>query len=170
MTKTYVALGSNLGEPHSRLHTAVEALQRLPDTEFERVSSIYCSAAIGPGSQPDYLNAVALLDTRLSPLSLLTMLQEIETQQGRTRDIRWGARTIDLDILLYGDAIISSPELTIPHPRMEQRHFVLYPLHEISGDDLLMPDGKRLNALLEKCSDSGLTRTPLLWSVQPATQ
>lgn len=169
MTAAYVALGSNLGDPQCRLDSALAALQSLPHTQLERVSSIYRSAAIGPGIQPDYLNAVALLHTQLTPLSLLDALQQIEADQDRVRDVRWGPRTLDLDLLLYADKTMTSPRLTLPHPRMQQRNFVLYPLREISCDDLLMPDGTRLDALLAQCSECGLVKTQLHLSAYTLT-
>jgi 2-amino-4-hydroxy-6-hydroxymethyldihydropteridine diphosphokinase len=161
MTSAYIALGSNLGDPQRQLYNAVKALQLLPDTQLERVSSVYHSAAIGPGIQPDYLNAAALLHTELTALALLDALQQIEAEQDRVRDLRWGPRTIDLDLLLYGDTAITSSRLTVPHPRMQQRNFVLYPLREISCDDLLLPDGKRLDTLLKKCPEHGLVKTQI---------
>ena len=161
MTPAYVALGSNLGDPERQLCNAVSALQLLPKTQLERASSVYRSLAIGPGSQPDYLNAVVLLHTRLKPLALLDALQQIETEQDRVREVRWGARTIDLDLLLYGDRTITSPRLNIPHPRMQDRNFVLYPLREISHDDFVLPDGKNLDGLLTQCSEDGLMKTQL---------
>lgn len=159
MTPAYIALGSNLCHPQSQLSKAVAALEYLPDTQLERISSVYRSAAVGPGTQPDYLNAVLLLTTKLSPIALLDAMQKIELNQGRVRDIRWGPRTLDLDLLLYGDIKITSSKLTIPHPRMQQRNFVLYPLHEISDTDLILPDGSDLDTLLRQCPEEGLVRT-----------
>jgi 2-amino-4-hydroxy-6-hydroxymethyldihydropteridine diphosphokinase len=159
MIPAYIALGSNLCRPHSQLSKAVAALEFLPDTHLERISSVYRSAAVGPGTQPDYLNAVLLLTTKLSPIALLDAMQKIELHQGRVRDIRWGPRTLDLDLLLYGDIKITSSKLTIPHPRMQQRNFVLYPLREISDTDLILPDGSDLDTLLRQCPEEGLVRT-----------
>jgi len=159
MTSAYIALGSNLCQPQSQLNKAVAALEQLPDTELVRVSSVYRSAAVGPGAQPDYLNAVLLLATTLSPLALLAAMQHIEQQQGRVRDVRWGPRTLDLDLLLYGDLTLTSLQLTVPHPRMQQRDFVLYPLREISGTNLALPDGSDLDTLLQHCPANGLVKT-----------
>lgn len=161
MTCAYIALGSNLCDPLRQLRTAVCALQSLPDTQLCRVSSVYRSAAIGPGSQPEYLNAVTLVDTALPPLTLLDALQHIEHQQHRVRGERWGPRTIDLDLLLYGDLAMDSPRLTVPHPRMTERHFVLYPLHEVSSAQLRLPDGTDLATLLRRCPMTGLEKTQL---------
>lgn len=159
MTPAYIALGSNLDNPSNQLCKAVRALEALPNCQLNKVSSVYCSAAVGPGTQPDYLNAVVLLHTRLAAVQLLDAMQHVEQEQDRVRDVRWGPRTLDLDLLLYGDKTITSPRLTIPHPRMQQRHFVLYPLHEISGEELVLPDGTELNALLKQCSMEGLVKT-----------
>jgi 2-amino-4-hydroxy-6-hydroxymethyldihydropteridine diphosphokinase len=159
MTPAYVALGSNLRQPHIQLRKAVAALDALPRTRLEKVSCAYRSAAVGPGAQPDYLNAVALIATTLEPEQLLDALQQVERAQGRVRDVRWGPRTLDLDLLLYGDRIVNTPRLTIPHPRLRQRHFVLYPLREISGSELLLPDGTHLETLLRDCPPTGLAKT-----------
>lgn len=159
MMPAYIALGSNLCQPQHQLREAVIALAALPRTQLEKVSSIYRSAAVGPGEQPDYLNAVALIATELSPADLLDALQQVERNQGRTREIHWGARTLDLDLLLYGKMSIETPTLTLPHPRMRLRHFVLYPLREISGADLALPDGTQIDTLLHDCPEKGLVKT-----------
>jgi 2-amino-4-hydroxy-6-hydroxymethyldihydropteridine diphosphokinase len=159
MKPAYIALGSNQGVPEIQLSKAVVALSILPLTRLDKVSSVYRSVAVGPGTQPDYLNAVARLLTELSAIALLDALQEIEREQGRTRTVRWGPRTLDLDLLLYADETTTSPRLTVPHPRMQQRHFVLYPLCEISSEKLLLPDGTQLGALLQQCSQRGLVKT-----------
>ena len=159
MTAAYIALGSNLDDPADQLGRAVSALAQLPQSHLDKVSSVYRSAAVGPGSQPDYLNAVALLRTELSALQLLDALQHIEQAQGRVRGIKWGPRTLDLDLLLYGDEVISSPRLTVPHPQMRHRHFVLYPLHELCGNQYVLPDGTALGTLLQHCPERGLVKT-----------
>ena len=159
MTPAYIALGSNLSHPHQQLITAVAALQNRTNTQLVRVSSIYRSAAVGPGTQPDYLNAVLLLMTTLLPEELLDVMQGIELVQGRVRDVHWGPRTLDLDLLLYGNQQLATATLTVPHPRMLQRHFVLYPLREISGPNLLLPDGSDLDTWLQQCPDTGLEKT-----------
>lgn len=161
MTPAFIALGSNLQDPAAQLQRAVQALQQLPDTHIQKKSSIYRSIAVGPGAQPDYLNAVVLLATKLVPVALLDALQGIEHAQGRTREVHWGARTLDLDILLYGDQLIESPRLTIPHPGMQQRNFVLYPLLEISGANLVLPDGTDLGTLVAHCPRGDLVQTRL---------
>jgi 2-amino-4-hydroxy-6-hydroxymethyldihydropteridine diphosphokinase len=159
MTPAYIALGSNLRRPQSQLGKAVAALAVLPHTQLVRVSSVYRSAAVGPGAQPDYLNAVLLLATKLAPMALLDAMQQIELDQGRVRDTRWGPRTLDLDLLLYGDIKITSSRLIVPHPRMQQRDFVLYPLREISDTNLVLPDGSDLDTLLQHCPADNLVRT-----------
>ncbi|MET0380200.1 MAG: 2-amino-4-hydroxy-6-hydroxymethyldihydropteridine diphosphokinase [Spongiibacteraceae bacterium] len=160
MTRSFVALGSNLEEPLAQLRQAFLHLQRLPLTELLRCSPLYQNPAIGPGAQPDYLNAVVELFTELSPHELLAELQLIETRQGRRREQHWGARTLDLDLLLYGDNNIDTADLQVPHRRMLQRNFVLYPLYDIAPD-LLLPDGSPLRRHLDSCSSAGLIQTPL---------
>lgn len=160
MTPTFIALGSNLDDPALQLQRAISALAKLPASVLMQVSSVYRSAAIGPGPQPDYLNAVALLETELEPEALLDALQDIERSQGRERDERWGPRTLDLDLLLYGDREILSARLTVPHPRMPERDFVLYPLREISNTNLVLPGGRDIDTLLEQLPGDGLEKTP----------
>lgn len=161
MTTAYIGLGSNLQEPARQLGSALMALKRLPRSELGSVSRMYRSAAIGPGSQPAYLNAVARLDTELPPLPLLHALQQIEHAQGRVRTVRWGARSLDLDILLYGNSEIDTPELRIPHPAMRLRNFVIYPLAQIAGPKLLLPDGTDLGTLIDRCPRGDLVDTGL---------
>lgn len=160
MTPVFVALGSNLDQPEQQLQRAVTALSALPGVRLERVSSVYRSKAVGPGKQPDYLNAVALLATDLKPVALLDALQRIELAQGRERTEHWGPRTLDLDLLLYGDRSIASEHLTVPHPRMHLREFVLYPLREISNTNLVLPGVGDIDTLLQQLPANGLTRTP----------
>ena len=161
MISAYIGLGSNLLNPARQLGTALAALEQLRRSRLMEVSRLYRSAAIGPGSQPDYLNAVARLDTDLAPPSLLAALQQIEQDQGRERRVRWGARSLDLDILLYGNLRIDTPELTIPHPSMRLRNFVLYPLAQITGPELRLPDGTDLGTLIAHCPVAGLVDTGL---------
>lgn len=161
MTRAHIGLGSNLGEPVQQLRAALRALGSIPATRLLQSSSFYRSRAVGPGEQPDYLNAVAALDTGLSAHELLGHLQRIERQQGRVRNLRWGPRTLDLDLLLYGDREICDRRLTVPHPRLAERNFVLHPLAEIAGKALRLPGGMELGALLDACDDEHLTRTHL---------
>lgn len=154
--RCYIGLGANLVEPVAQLQAAVTALGQLPETELVQVSRFYSSKPMGPQDQPDYVNAVAALDTRLTPLALLHALQQIELAHGRQRKAeRWGPRTLDLDILLFGTQQIDHPELTVPHYGMQLREFVLYPLAELAPD-LILPDGVALQSLLQQVPLNGL--------------
>ncbi len=155
--RAHVGLGSNLDDPRRQLETAFEALARLPHSRLAARSALYASAPMGPADQPDYLNAVAALDTELAPLALLDALQAIEHDQGRVRERRWGPRTLDLDLLLYGDQVIDLPRLKVPHPGIAERAFVLAPLVEIAGD-IAIPGRGGARALLAACSDPSLRR------------
>ena len=129
----YVALGANLGEAAAVVASAIDALNRLPDTRLEARSHLYRSAPVD-AQGPDFINAVAAVSTRLTAPDLLLALQQLEQRAGRERPYRNAPRTLDLDLLLYGDARIDSPSLTVPHPRMMERAFVLIPLAEIAPD------------------------------------
>ncbi|WP_434703929.1 2-amino-4-hydroxy-6-hydroxymethyldihydropteridine diphosphokinase [Pseudomonas sp. Z1-12] len=159
MERIYIGMGSNLAEPAEQLRSAVQALAQLPDTQMVGVSAFYQSDSLLPG-QPRYTNAVAALDSRLAPLDLLDALQAIETGQGRERLERWGPRTLDLDILLFGDRLIDEPRLKVPHYHMQARAFVLYPLAELAPADLRLADGRLLKDLLAACPFVGLERLP----------
>ena len=161
MIPPYIGLGSNLQEPIQQLRDALAAIAELPDSRVAQVSCAYRSKAVGPGEQPDYLNAVICLQTGLAPGTLLESLQRIELAQGRVRTIRWGSRTLDLDILLYGNLQLATPTLTIPHPALARRNFVLYPLLEISGPNLVLPDGADLGTLTARCPQGELVKTGL---------
>ena len=161
MTCCYVALGSNQRQPAAQLRRAVAAIGQLPESLLHSVSHCYRSAAVGPGDQPDYLNAVLQIETGLMPEALLDALQGIENDQGRTRKVRWGPRTLDLDILLYGDLALTTPRLQIPHPHMAERNFVLYPLLDIAGPNLMLPDGRELGTLVSACPIGELVQTEL---------
>ncbi|WP_407295500.1 2-amino-4-hydroxy-6-hydroxymethyldihydropteridine diphosphokinase [Stutzerimonas zhaodongensis] len=159
MERVYIGLGSNLAEPRQQLRGAIDALARIPDSQVTAISSLYLSDPLGPSDQPRYNNAVAALDTSLSPLALLDALQAIELAQGRERKTeRWGPRTLDLDILLFGDRLISEPRLTVPHYHMHARAFVLYPLAEIAPAELKLADGRTLAELIAACPYVGLER------------
>ncbi|MGX5218208.1 2-amino-4-hydroxy-6-hydroxymethyldihydropteridine diphosphokinase [Pseudomonas segetis] len=160
MTRVYIGLGSNLATPQQQLNAALAALARIEQTQLVAQSSFYTSDPLGPADQPRYLNAVAALDTQLSPLQLLDALQAIELEQGRERkDQRWGPRTLDLDILLFGQQRLNEPRLTVPHYHMHARAFVLYPLAELAPE-LQLPDGRSLSTLLAQCPFEGLERLP----------
>ena len=152
----YIGLGSNLDDPQRQLKQALEAIEKLTSVKVIAVSSLYRSQPMGPQDQPDYVNAVCSIETSLLPLQLLDELQTIELAQGRIREgERWGPRTLDLDILLYGGKTITSDRLNIPHPGMLERNFVLWPLHEIAPD-LIIPERGPLAAFLEKIDKQGL--------------
>jgi len=153
----YIGLGSNLDNPESQVEAAIEALASLPHTRLQACSSLYCSAPMGPQDQPDYVNAVVQLSTGLDPEALLDKLQGIERAQGRVRARHWGPRTLDLDILLYGEEVLDTERLIIPHPGIAERGFVLYPLAEINGQ-LEIPGLGRVKSLREQCSGAGLSR------------
>lgn len=156
MTICYIAIGSNLSDPVSQAKVAIEALKTLPMSELLACSSLYSSTPMGPQDQPDYINAVAKISTELTPLELLDCTQTIELEQGRVRkDERWGPRTLDLDIILYGNEVIDSERLTVPHYGMKQREFVLYPLMEIAPN-LQLPDGTELTTLIDSVDRNGL--------------
>lgn len=156
MERVYIGMGSNLADPAEQLREAIKALAQLPDTRLSGVSSFYVSDSLLPG-QPRYTNAVAALDTALQPLALLDALQAIENGQGRERLERWGPRTLDLDILLFGDRLIDEPRLKVPHYHMHARGFVLYPLAELAPG-IILADGRGLNELLAECPFAGLER------------
>lgn len=158
MPAVYIGLGSNLDAPRRQLESAIEALRQLPETDWLGVSPLYRSQPVGPQDQPDYVNAVAAIDTRLPPLQVLDALQAIEQQHGRRRDgERWGPRTLDLDVLLYGDEIIRQPRLTIPHPEMPRRGFVLKPLYDLAPA-LTIPGVGAVADLLAQISTTDLER------------
>lgn len=164
--QAWIGLGSNLGDPRAQLQRALEALAHLPGTAVRAVSPLYRNPAMtlpdDPRSdQPDYLNAVALLDTTLAPLALLDALQAIEQAQGRVRQQRWGARTLDLDLLLYGNQTLDHERLVIPHPGVRERRFVLQPLADLSPD-LVLPDGSLVRDLLARCAPSPMARDGVL--------
>jgi len=156
-TRAYIGLGSNLDAPAEQLRSAMQALDQVDGSRLVAASALYTSDSLLPG-QPRYTNAVAALDTRLAPLDLLDALQAIENGQGRVRKERWGPRTLDLDILLFGDQVIDVPRLQVPHYHMHARPFVLYPLAELVADDFCLADGRALAQLLEACPFVGLER------------
>lgn len=150
-------MGSNLQDPLTQILRAFAALHDIKDTACLALSGLYRSAAVGPGQQPDYINAVALLHTCLAPLDLLEALQAIEARQLRQRQERWGPRTLDLDILLYGDMVINEPRLCVPHPRLHLRNFVLAPLSDLAPG-FVLPDGNALDELAARSGMDGLQR------------
>jgi 2-amino-4-hydroxy-6-hydroxymethyldihydropteridine diphosphokinase len=156
--RAYIGIGSNLDDPAARVQAAFGELQRLPATRLAARSSLYGSKPMGPADQPDYVNAVAAVDTRMPAAELLQALAQIEDRQGRERGAaQWGPRTLDLDLLLYGEQRIATPTLTVPHPGMHERDFVLVPLAEIAGD-LDVPGHGPLSALTPCCQQHELVR------------
>ncbi|ELP5694083.1 MULTISPECIES: 2-amino-4-hydroxy-6-hydroxymethyldihydropteridine diphosphokinase [Enterobacter] len=149
MTLAYIAIGSNLASPLEQVNAAVQALGEIPQSRIVAVSSFYRTPPLGPQDQPDYLNAAVVLDTALNADTLLENTQRIELQQGRVRKAeRWGPRTLDLDIMLFGHEVINTPRLTVPHYDMKNRGFMLWPLFDVAPD-LTFPDGLSLKAVLD---------------------
>ncbi|WP_120799759.1 2-amino-4-hydroxy-6-hydroxymethyldihydropteridine diphosphokinase [Thiocapsa rosea] len=153
----WIGLGSNLQEPERQVRAALGELAALPESRLQAASRLYRTAPVGPPGQPDYINAAARLETRLPPRALLAELHRIELAHGRRRDgTRWGPRILDLDILIYGDARIDEPGLTIPHPEMARRAFVLVPLADVAPPDLAVPGVGILAEMLERCERDGV--------------
>jgi 2-amino-4-hydroxy-6-hydroxymethyldihydropteridine diphosphokinase len=149
MTLAYIAIGSNLASPLEQVNAAVQALGEIPQSRIVAVSSFYRTPPLGPQDQPDYLNAAVVLETALSAETLLDNTQRIELQQGRVRKAeRWGPRTLDLDIMLFGHETINTERLTVPHYDMKNRGFMLWPLFEVAPD-LIFPDGIPLRTILD---------------------
>jgi len=145
----YVALGSNLGKPQVYLKNALKLMGSHPDIHHLKVSGFYSSKPHGPQDQPDYVNAAVRFDTTLAAEMLLDLLQEFESQNDRVGEgsVRWGARTLDLDLLFYGDEVIDSERLVVPHPRICERAFVLLPLHDLD-ENLKFPDGTTIKGCI----------------------
>ena len=157
MSSVYIGLGSNLEQPQQQLSRAIAEIGQLPDTRVLQHSPFYRSSAIGPGEQPDYINAVAHLHTDLDAMGMLQQLQAIELAHGRQRTLRWGPRTLDLDILLFDDLIVATETLQIPHPRITERNFVIAPLYDLCPG-LALPDGTTLVSVFATMSQAGLQR------------
>jgi 2-amino-4-hydroxy-6-hydroxymethyldihydropteridine diphosphokinase len=145
--KAVIALGSNIGDPKENLDIAIALLREA--TELEKVSSYYITKPVGNEDQPDFVNAVCIIETELPAMELLKMLHGIEKAMGRVRIIKWGPRIIDLDIIQYGSLLSSAEELTLPHPRAHERKFVLEPWAEIDPEAILLTHGK-IKELLSK--------------------
>jgi 2-amino-4-hydroxy-6-hydroxymethyldihydropteridine diphosphokinase len=143
MSIAFIGLGSNLSQPVRQIKTALRALAQLPDGQLLTFSSLYRSTPLNCMAQPDYINAVAKISTALSPQALLQALQQIECSQGRVRGEHWAARTLDLDLLLFDELQQHDAVLTLPHPGLTQREFVVFPLLELVPD-LVLPDGTTL--------------------------
>jgi 2-amino-4-hydroxy-6-hydroxymethyldihydropteridine diphosphokinase len=166
----YIGLGANLDHPRRQVERAVAELAELASTRLVAVSRLYRTAPVGPADQPDFVNAVACLQTRLEPLALLAELQRIERRHGRIRNgRRWGPRTLDLDILLFGHRTLDAPMLSVPHPQMHWRAFVLVPLAEIAPPGLVIPGRGCLDRLLADLDQAARTMTPLIDEEEPAS-
>ncbi|HWW22193.1 MAG TPA: 2-amino-4-hydroxy-6-hydroxymethyldihydropteridine diphosphokinase [Steroidobacteraceae bacterium] len=154
----YVGIGSNLEQPIEQVRRALDALAGLPRTRLERRSSLYGSEPIGPAKQPPYVNAVAALLTQLPVRPLFDALRDLELRLGkRAPRERWGARTIDLDLLIYSSLRTQEPDLTLPHPGIVQRNFVLYPLREVAPE-LSVPGGGPVGMLASRVDSAGIWR------------
>lgn len=154
--RVFIGLGSNLDDPLAQVTKAITELAAIANTKVVAVSPWYQSAPIGP-EQPDFINGVAALETELAPIAMLDALQAIEQDHQRVRDIHWGPRTLDLDILLWGNQVIDQPRLTVPHPFLKERAFALKPLIDIAPD-LTLPCGTFARTALEAADQTGLVR------------
>jgi len=156
-SSAFIGLGSNLDNPVAQVAGALRELDGVAQTRCVGQSSLYQTQPIGPADQPDFINAVAELRTGLTPLELLAELQALELRHRRVRTgQRWGPRTLDLDLLLFADLQLDGERLILPHPRLAQRAFVLYPLAELAGEALWIPGFGRLGGLLPKVSGHGI--------------
>jgi 2-amino-4-hydroxy-6-hydroxymethyldihydropteridine diphosphokinase len=155
MVNAYIGLGSNLDNPKEHVKQALEDLKKLPQSQLLLASKLYLSKPVGPQDQDEFINAVVLLVTELEPLALLDQLQAIEQRHQRVRERHWGPRTLDLDLLLFGDQSIENSRLTVPHAELANRDFVVGPLFEICPE-LILPSGTRLQELLQQCPIDGL--------------
>ena len=155
--QAFVGLGANLGDPRAQVRDAITSLGRFPRTRLLASSSLYRSAPVGVGPQPDFINAVAKLETALSARELLEELLTAEARAGRERPAPGAPRTLDLDLLLYGDAVIEEPGLVVPHPRMHERAFVLMPLAEIDSE-IVVPARGSIRTLLAACRNQKIRK------------
>lgn len=153
--RVFIGLGSNLENPLEQIKTAIKDMKAMIDTELVACSSLYKSPPMGPQDQPDYINAAIELETTLTPHSLLDELQKIEQQHGRVRKRHWGERTLDLDVLVYGEQVLKDDRLTVPHPGIAERAFVVYPLAELDSG-LVIPGLGNVAQLVEACPRDGL--------------
>jgi 2-amino-4-hydroxy-6-hydroxymethyldihydropteridine diphosphokinase len=159
MTDAFIGLGSNLEQPAAQLARAVSELTALPGTSLVAQSAFYASKPVGPQDQPDFVNGAVWLKTSLEPHQLLDQLQAIEQAHGRERLRHWGPRTLDLDLLLFGDRILDDKRLSVPHKELPNRDFVLQPLLDLKPD-LTLPDGTPVAALRRQCPDNRLRKLP----------
>lgn len=157
LVTAYVALGANIGDPPAQIRSALRELGALPGTRVARASSLYRNPPVGRLDQPEFVNAVAQVETRMEPRELLDRLLGIERAHGRVRDEPNAPRTLDLDIILYGEAVVNEHGLVIPHPRMLDRAFVLVPLAEIAPD-AIVPGNGRVADLASTIDASGMSK------------
>lgn len=158
-TDAFIGLGSNLEQPAAQLARAVSELAALPDTTLVAQSAFYASQPVGPQDQPDFVNGAVWLKTSLAPHQLLDWLQAIEQAHGRERLRHWGPRTLDLDLLLFGDQVLEDERLTVPHRELRNRDFALQPLLDLKPD-LALPDGTPIATARRQCPDNRLRKLP----------
>jgi 2-amino-4-hydroxy-6-hydroxymethyldihydropteridine diphosphokinase len=158
VTRVFVGIGSNLGDREFLIRNAVEGLRAMPRTAVLRVSSLYDTDPVGEVEQPPFLNAVAWLESELEPRELLWHLLLIEKRMGRVRAQRWGPRSIDLDLLFFGDTVLDEPDLKVPHPEAHRRAFVLYPLHELDPDFLHPVTGEHIRKMIKRLDPTPAVR------------
>ncbi len=157
MATVFIGLGSNLGDRVANIRMALEKLSSQPEIKIRAVSSFYLTKPVGFQDQPDFVNAVAALETDLSPKEMLSVILKIENEMGRVRNFKWGPRNIDIDILLYDNLVLDTRELKIPHPFMTERAFVMKPLAEIAPK-LKLPDGRTVKEIINGLDDQGVQR------------
>lgn len=157
MALAYIGIGANLGDARAMVREAIASLGRMEDSKLVAASSLYRTAPVGYLDQPDFINAVAAVETALAPHALLAALRALEQQHGRVREFKNAPRTLDLDVLLYGDVCLDDETLTLPHPRMHERAFVLAPLAEIAPDTPI-PGRGTVRELLIQCADQAIEK------------
>lgn len=157
--KAWIGIGSNLCNPQKQVRDALQEIGEINGVHSVRHSSLYSNPPVGPQDQPDYVNAVALIETDLKPEALLDALQALENAHQRKRERRWGARTLDLDILMYGDETISTDRLSVPHPLCSERIFTVLPILELEPDAIL-PDGTKFSSLTDRFDTGELKKLP----------
>ena len=158
MNNVFIGLGSNLDNPVSQIKKAIDHIKKIKTLKLINISGFYSSPPMGPQDQPDFINAVAEVTTDLSAEQLLDELQQIENSQGRVRLQHWGARTLDLDILLFGSDVINTERLTVPHSGIRERSFVLFPLNDLVDSDFMIPTLGKITELLTACPVTGIKR------------
>jgi 2-amino-4-hydroxy-6-hydroxymethyldihydropteridine diphosphokinase len=156
--EVYIGVGSNLSNPRLQVRNAIAQITQAENITLIRASSLYISKPMGPQDQDDYVNAVVCIETNLAPLELLDTLQAFENEAGRVRkDNRWGARILDLDILLFGELVMDTQRLTLPHYGIKEREFVIFPLEEIT-EEFILPDGDSVKFLSQSIEHNGMKR------------